>query len=948
MTVAAENESLKRFTGNAATVLFSYPYKIFDATALIVEIWDTATSTSSLKVKDGAGTYDYSIVIASDNNSAAVTFNNAPLATHEIVMDQIPAKSQTIAFPLNGAFPSTSVEQILDKLLVAVSQLENRLDRCVQFDAPVPDMGTVEIVKNITARANLSLGFDASGDLAVVSPTTLLPTNLAGVAAPTVNDDASGTAGNGSFSVGSQWVDTTNDDYYVCVDSTATAAVWLPVVDKTSVQTLTNKTLTSPILTTPALGTPASGVATNLTGTASGLTAGNVTTNANLTGHVTSVGNAAVLGAFTTAQLNAAVSDNSVATLAGSETLTNKTLTSPTLTAPALGTPASGVATNLTGTASGLTAGNVTTNANLTGHVTSVGNAAVLGAFTTAQLNTAISDNSVATLAGSETLTNKTLTSPVFSGTATSFTSTGIDDNATSEKFQIADTVQHLEGSVFIGDITSTPGELLQVHEGGNSDIATPLKLSSSSTTDGDGVGIVFGVGSTAGQYETAQIYAILSGGGDTDLVFTTSTDSGSTKPEHVRVPHDGGIAIVDGITAPATLSGWAKIYVDTADGDLKVKFGDGAVKTVVGTTDTQTLTNKTLTTPVIDGAVSGTSTKDEDDMASDSATHWATQQSIKAYVDLPRKNFIINGGFDIWQRGTSFNVGNNVGGYTVDQFQLWDNGGVGSVGVISRTAFTPGQTDVPGNPKYSFNLSVTTSTAGFWRIFHKIEDVSRLAGKTVAFSFWAKADVSMTIAPHFVQVFTSVGGQNTDVVLGSTCNVTTSWQKFTATIDTTSLTSKTFDPITDYTVLEFYFPAATTFSCDIANLQLEEGSVATEFENMSQARVLHDCMRYFQTVNDAPGICVSTTNVNIIVQLRPFMRAKPTVFGISGTYYLSDLTTADVGSTATPSGNEGSEQVIRLVHGGYTGLTASTLANPVVLFTRPNTSGHITISAEL
>lgn len=44
-----------------------------------------------------------------------------------------------------------------------------------------------------------------------------------------------------------------------------------------------------------ALGTPSSGVATNLTGTASGLTAGNVTTNANLTGDVTSVGNATTL-----------------------------------------------------------------------------------------------------------------------------------------------------------------------------------------------------------------------------------------------------------------------------------------------------------------------------------------------------------------------------------------------------------------------------------------------------------------------------------------------------------------------------------------------------------------------------------------------------------------------------------------------------------------------------
>ncbi len=46
-----------------------------------------------------------------------------------------------------------------------------------------------------------------------------------------------------------------------------------------------------------------------------------------------------------------------------------------TFVAPALGTPASGVLTNCTGTASGLTAGTVTTNANLTGPITSTGNA---------------------------------------------------------------------------------------------------------------------------------------------------------------------------------------------------------------------------------------------------------------------------------------------------------------------------------------------------------------------------------------------------------------------------------------------------------------------------------------------------------------------------------------------------------------------------------------------
>lgn len=56
---------------------------------------------------------------------------------------------------------------------------------------------------------------------------------------------------------------------------------------------------TSPTFVTPALGTPASGVATNLTGTASGLTAGAVTTNANLTGPITSSGNATSIASQT-------------------------------------------------------------------------------------------------------------------------------------------------------------------------------------------------------------------------------------------------------------------------------------------------------------------------------------------------------------------------------------------------------------------------------------------------------------------------------------------------------------------------------------------------------------------------------------------------------------------------------------------------------------------------
>jgi len=55
----------------------------------------------------------------------------------------------------------------------------------------------------------------------------------------------------------------------------------------------------SPTLVTPALGTPSALVGTNITGTATSFTASNVTTNANLTGPITSSGNATSIASQT-------------------------------------------------------------------------------------------------------------------------------------------------------------------------------------------------------------------------------------------------------------------------------------------------------------------------------------------------------------------------------------------------------------------------------------------------------------------------------------------------------------------------------------------------------------------------------------------------------------------------------------------------------------------------
>jgi len=153
----------------------------------------------------------------------------------------------------------------------------------------------------------------------------------------------------------------------------------------------------------------------------------------------------------TKAEFNSAMSDADFATLAGTETLTNKTLTSPTVSGLTLSDGSfvmegsSADEFELTISAGNPTAdrtvtfqdvsGTVALTADFTGYVTETGTQTLsnksisLGSNTVtstlSQLNTAISDADVASLAGTETLTNKTLTSPkinedvVMSATAT-------------------------------------------------------------------------------------------------------------------------------------------------------------------------------------------------------------------------------------------------------------------------------------------------------------------------------------------------------------------------------------------------------------------------------------------------------------------------------------------------------------------------------------------------
>lgn len=265
----------------------------------------------------------------------------------------------------------------------------------------------------------------------------------------------------------------------------------------------------------------------------------------------------------------------------------------------------------------------------------------------------------------------------------------------------------------------------------------------------------------------------------------------------------------------------------------------------------------------------------------------------------------IINGNFDVWQRGTSIAVTQGVSQFQADRWFDFNDQDSGTLPTLTRTRQLQTAGALDGSYYFSrlatngAGTSLGVNSQGIYN--QRIENgVRNLCGngKKVTLSFWARSDIAnKRISPTIIQNYGSGGSPSTrEFILGTPITLTSSWVKYTQTYTTNTLSGKTFGTANDdyIDVLIFYMWGTTigntsvqasvtaeTFrgsgNIDIAQVQLCAGDTALPFQPKSYEEELRACQRYYYLMQ--PGFFAITgatdTSITMFVQTPIEMRAS-------------------------------------------------------------------------
>jgi hypothetical protein len=318
--------------------------------------------------------------------------------------------------------------------------------------------------------------------------------------------------------------------------------------------------------------------------------------------------------------------------------------------------------------------------------------------------------------------------------------------------------------------------------------------------------------------------------------------------------------------------------------------------------------------------------------------------------------NAVINGGFDIWQRGTSFTANT---GYTADRWY--------KSAVAGRTYSRQTTSDTTNLPTIQYCLRAQRDSGNSATdnivLSQSLEstDSQRFVGQTVTLSFYARkgANFSPTASNIVARLYSGTGtDQNVEVsytgssaVINQSTVLTATWQRFqyTATVGTTA---------TELAVWFAAVPVGTAGAADyfeITGVQLELGSVASTFKRAKGGTIqgeLAACQRYYYRYTAVQantcfgaGMNQSTTAGNHYVKFPITMRTQPASVDFS-TVQISDYAVYGTAITtlaivASASGVD----TVNLVSGGASGLTSQA---PSFLRGGTANTSYIAFSAEL
>jgi hypothetical protein len=333
------------------------------------------------------------------------------------------------------------------------------------------------------------------------------------------------------------------------------------------------------------------------------------------------------------------------------------------------------------------------------------------------------------------------------------------------------------------------------------------------------------------------------------------------------------------------------------------------------------------------------------------------TQDNLGGAVPpvIAGKNSIINGGFDIWQRGTSFVPTTTAFG--PDRWQIYRNT-TGST--ASRQ--TPGAT----LPQFQYcarmqrDSGTTAVNSASYAMSLETSESLKYAGQTVTLSFYARAGANFSgSGASSMRIYLMYGTGtdqneisgftgNTFLVNGTVTAITTSWVRYSFTVAVSSTATQLGLELN--ALWSGTAGAADYF--EVTGVQLELGSVATPFSRAggSIGGELALCQRYYYRTTasnsetySTVGNAYSTTQAVISTRLPVTMRIAPTSvdFTTLQIYSLTNAGQTVVSSLALNAVSTDNPEVIATV---ASGLTAGNIVN-----LRYNGSGsYLGFSAEL